>query len=94
MWKYVSLSGASLLPFLAISHGLLAATPNDDPLMKVQLAHPTCTIAQAAIAKNPDLEKDKIIGRVYSIAGPNMWVELENGETRLAEAAEAPHFSR
>ncbi len=87
MWKRAIVSSAALFPLLAGGAAVAAGGPEIPE--SVKLAHPKCTIAQAAIAQNPEAENDKFIGTVYSIVGGrvygNVWVELENGETRLVQ---------
>ncbi|UBF29408.1 hypothetical protein K9N68_17185 [Kovacikia minuta CCNUW1] len=41
-----------------------------------------CPLLAMAIAQNPTVEDDKIVGTVYSVIGNMVLLELENGETR------------
>jgi hypothetical protein len=89
MWKSVLVSNVAILPLLVGTAAFAAESPSAAPGDAV-LAHPKCKIAQAAVEANPALENDRMIGRVYSIVGDDVWVELENGETRRVEIGGIP----
>ncbi|MFM7447992.1 MAG: hypothetical protein ACKO24_05280 [Leptolyngbyaceae cyanobacterium] len=81
MWKRVLVSNITVLPLLA-GVPAFAAESSQMAASDTALTHPKCIIAQAAVEANPAVEGDRIIGRVYSIVGDDVWVELKNGERR------------
>jgi hypothetical protein len=98
VWKIALLPAMALTPVVAVSsavadtlekppiesQALLRSTQPTDPLVEALLRqYPTCQVAQRAIAQNPAaVEEGRLLGRVYSVLGDTVSLELENGETR------------
>jgi hypothetical protein len=88
MFKSALISSVALVPFLAT--GSIAAAPSDKPAQPVSgessielTAQPRfqtqCKLLAEAIAQNPAVEEDKIVGRVYSVVGSTVMIEKEDG---------------
>jgi len=82
MKNFVVRSSAVLLPIVS-SIGMFAEPAASESVVDPALAHPTCKSAQTAVAANPKLENDKIVGRVYNITGDYLWLELDDGSSRM-----------
>ncbi|MGA7932000.1 MAG: hypothetical protein WCA35_00320 [Kovacikia sp.] len=82
MLKKLLIPSIALLPFLAAANGL-AASESGSGLAATMSGQPhRCKLLALAIAQNPAVEEDKIVGTVYSVVGNIVSIEQDNGENR------------
>lgn len=87
MFRKILIPSLTLLPVLAAGHGLAASdnqpvsasTPAPLELVGVPAPQTQCKLLAQAIAQNPAVEEEKLVGTVYSVIGNTVMVEREDG---------------
>ena len=82
MWKKRLIPAIALFPFLSAGN-VLAAVESQQPSTtpSADMEPMKCQLLAAAIAQNPAVEADKIVGTVYSVIGNTVMIEQEDGTT-------------
>lgn len=83
MLRKTLISSLAVLPLLAAGHVLAASETAPQSLSAADQPpfQTKCLLLAKAIAQNPAVEQDKIVGTVYSVIGNTVMIEKEDGTT-------------
>ncbi|WP_421656831.1 hypothetical protein [Leptothermofonsia sp. ETS-13] len=84
MVKKALIPSIALLPLLSAGNVLAASESSPPPVPSISVQppmQPKCHLLAQAIAQNPAVEDDKIVGTVYSVIGNTVMIEKEDGTT-------------